>query len=70
MKKFKNYIAMDPVFREFVDRIGPEEALAIYGRFEAAARNLGYDSIATNTVKIQREICDEYGLPYPDATIH
>ena len=49
----------------FVNRIGAEEALKIYVRFEKSAKKLGHRSLETSSVKIQHEICDAYGWPYP-----
>jgi len=70
MKKPTNYKPLPEEFREFVDRVGAEEVLQIYIRFEAAAKRRGFNSIAKRTLGYQHQICDAYGWPYPTDLIH
>jgi hypothetical protein len=69
LKKPTNYRPLPDYLREHVDLYGAESALKTFVKFEATAKKLGFDSIETGSVKIQHEICDAYGLPYPTGPI-
>ena len=65
LKKPTNYRPLPDYLREHVDLYGAESALKTFVKFEATAKKLGYGSIEATSVRIQHEICDAYGLPYP-----
>ena len=65
LKKPTNYRPLPDYLREHVDLYGAESALKTFVKFEATAKKLGFGSIEATSVKIQHEICDAYGLPYP-----